>query len=496
MTYTPRLTPYEHQVRGVDKCNGDNGFAYLAEMGTGKSAMLLLDWGRLYDANEVDDFLLVAPAGVYRNWEGEVNSHMDPEVRERARVFTWRAGGGVAFRRELEHFLRHPDRSRPRIFLTNSESYQTNTGLAVAAREFLRGRRGMVAVDESTLMKNHRAERTKKIVALKYDAPFRRIAAGLPNPNSPLDLYSQFEFLDRRFLGHANFHTYQSHFCITKKVEVRKPGGSPVLNKDGTIKKRTEVVSFRNLEELKARVAAHSFRVTKDECLDLPPKVYMPIREVQMHPEQRRVYESIKKNAVAVLGDGSRVTSQQVITQLLRMQQVLCGHAVDEAGVLHEVPEYRTDALVEEADAVGGKAIIWTIYRHSLMKLRDRLRREFGERSVVMYYGDTPSDERQEAIHRFQNDSETLFFLSNQQTGGRGITLTAARAVIYHSNSPDLELRLQSEDRAHRAGLDHSVAYSDLSVPGSIDTRWVRALRNKMDVASTVLGDGIRNWLV
>lgn len=496
MTYTPKLKPYDHQFAAVDKCNGAGAFAYLMEMGSGKSSALQLDWGRLYDANEVKDLLVLAPAGVYRNWEGELRTHLDPAVYDSARVFTWRAGGGVTYKRDLERFLSKPDPKSPRIFLANTESFQVDTGLEAATKMFLKGDRAMVAIDESTAIKNPMAKRTKKIVSLKYHAPYRRILAGLPNPKSPLDLFSQFEFLDRRILGHENFYTFRSEFCTVRRIEMRGPGGVPILNKDGTPKKRPEIVGFRNLDKLKALVASASFRVTKDECLDLPEKIFMPLREVRLHPEQKRIYEEIRDNATAQLSDGSNVTTQQVITQLLRLQQVLCGHVVDENGVAHDIPEYRTDALVEDLDAVGGKAIIWAVYRHSIQKIVQRVEREFGKGSIVSYYGDTSSDDRQRAIDRFQNDQDCLFFIGNQQTAGRGITLTAARGVIYYANSPDLELRLQSEDRAHRAGLKHPVAYSDLHVPGTVDERWVRALRKKIDVATAVLGDGPKAWLI
>ena len=85
--------------------------------------------------------------------------------------------------------------------------------------------------------------------------------------------------------------------------------------------------------------------------------------------------------------------------------------------------------------------------------------------------------------------------MGHPKTGGYGLTLTAANTVVYFSNSYDLELRLQSEDRAHRIGQENKVTYIDLISPGTIDEKIVDALRNKIKIADTILGEDARDWL-
>ena len=116
--------------------------------------------------------------------------------------------------------------------------------------------------------------------------------------------------------------------------------------------------------------------------------------------------------------------------------------------------------------------------------------------SVATYFGDTEADERQEIVEKFQDpDSDLRFFVGNPRTGGYGLTLTAAHLVVYYSNSFDLEVRLQSEDRAHRIGQTSKVTYVDLITPGTVDEHIVKALRSKINIASQVLGEEVKNWI-
>jgi SNF2 family DNA or RNA helicase len=117
--------------------------------------------------------------------------------------------------------------------------------------------------------------------------------------------------------------------------------------------------------------------------------------------------------------------------------------------------------------------------------------------AVASYYGDTEAEERQEIVTRFQDPDDNLrFFVGNPRTGGYGLTLTAAKTVIYYSNNFDLEVRLQSEDRAHRIGQTSKVTYIDLITPGTVDEHIVKALRNKINIASAVLGEELKEWLI
>jgi SNF2 family DNA or RNA helicase len=151
-------------------------------------------------------------------------------------------------------------------------------------------------------------------------------------------------------------------------------------------------------------------------------------------------------------------------------------------------------SVVEET---SDKVIIWANYRHDIEAIKLALAKEYGMNAVGTYYGDTDDEERRRVVREFQDpDSELRFFVGNPRTGGYGLTLTAANTVVYYSNSFDLEVRLQSEDRAHRIGQTKSVTYVDLMVPGTVDEKIVKALRSKIDIANEVLGEEMKDWLI
>lgn len=503
-SYVPALPPFSHQLSAVAALQG-NARALLMEMGTGKSKVIIDDWAVRVMAGQVLDLLVIAPRGVYRNWEGrrdsgsvgELGLHLNQELLERTVIYTWRSGMGMNAKRRLEWFLALSDARRPRVLLLNVESLSTvraalDTCLAFATTR----RRCVVAIDESTRIRSHEADRTKAVLRLGRVVPqqFKRIATGLPTPRSPLDLYTQFEFIDWHILGFQSYFGLRGRHAVIKKM----PVGPTITNPRTGIASRRSVpviVGYRHLDELRDKVADSSFRVTKDQCLDLPPKLFV-FHDVELTTEQRSIYEQLRTRASADLGDGHHAYATEILPRLLRMQQVLCGFVVDEEGVERDVPSNRLDDLVEILGDTDAKVIVWAPYLRSLRDIVQRLTREFGPRSTVRYWGEIRDDERLEAIHRFQTDSETRFFCSNPATGGLGNTLTAAGVVVYYANSPDLEHRLQSEDRVHRAGLTHPVTYVDMRAPGTIDDRWIATLRRKMDLSDALTGDQPRAWLV
>jgi SNF2 family DNA or RNA helicase len=228
--------------------------------------------------------------------------------------------------------------------------------------------------------------------------------------------------------------------------------------------------------------------------MDLPDKIYTQ-RNVSMTEEQQRIYQDLKEYAVAHINDEEFMTANNVMTQLLRMQQVLSGHTkADDSDELIDIKDNRLNEMLSCIEEIEGKTIIWSRFRYDVVRIQNALIKEYGSKSVVSYFGDTKDEERTTAIDQFQN-GEAKFFVGNPQTGGMGITLTAAQNVIYFANSFDLAIRTQSEDRAHRIGQKNPVTYIDFICEGTIDERIVKALRNKMNIASIVMGEELKDWL-
>jgi SNF2 family DNA or RNA helicase len=447
-------------------------------MGTGKSFMLINNAALLYDRGDINGMLIVAPKGVYRNWyKSELPKHMPEHVSYK--MACWSPSPRKAEKMEMEAMLNYVDGLR--ILIMNIEAFSTEKGVSFA-RTFLRVTNSFMAVDESTTIKTPNAKRTKNIIKVGREARFRRIATGSPVTKSPLDLYAQCEFLSADCLNMASYYAFQARYAVL--VERRMA--------THTFK---QIVGYRRLDELQKRLDNFSFRVTKEECLDLPDKVYTR-REVEMTAEQRKAYDQMKLMALSVIDQGI-VSTNNALTQLMRLHQICCGHVKLDDGSEVEFPNNRIDELLAALEEVDGKVIIWANYRKDIERIKNRLQHDYGMTAVASYYGDTEAEERQEIVTRFQDPGDSLrFFVGNPRTGGYGLTLTAAKTVIYYSNNFDLEVRLQSEDRAHRIGQTSKVTYIDLITAGTVDEHIVKALRNKINIASAVLGEELKEWLI
>lgn len=496
--------PMKHQVDGIAKrdarprspCDSDV-FAWLMDMGTGKSYELLMEYVEYLGRGDVVDLMVVAPAGSYRNWfvdKGperddwcELRKHLPEELLKTIKVFGWVSGGGKKYRDELKKFLAH---GGPRAFFVNVEALSSVKVARETCEEFLRPGRALLAHDESTSGKNHAAQRTKYLNrVLAPMAPARRIMTGLLAPRSPMDVYSQFEFLDWRILGFKSFFAFRARYAVTKKMSFG--GGRPV----------DIIVGFRNQEELQRKIAAYSYRVLKKDCLDLEPKVYT-IWEVQPTDEQRRLYNEMKNFATAAIGEASHVTATIVIAQITRMHQILCGHVRDELGNMHEVPTNRLNELVKILDGHEGKAIIWTHYAEALHQIVEKLKTYYardGEKRnedvVASFYGGNRGTRHLDE-KRFLNDPNCRFMVATPGAGGKGNTWVVADLVVYYSNGDNLEHRDQSEDRAHRKGQTRRVTYVDMMVPNSVEMKIVKSMRKKIDMYTVITGENYREWLI
>jgi SNF2 family DNA or RNA helicase len=472
-----KTEPYAHQRTAFEASRMRPNFALLMDMGTGKTKVALDTIAAAFEERKIDLALVVAPKGVIANWKLEIAAHLpDRIVRE---IVLWKPSLTKMKRDELNSL--YSSGNKLRFLLMNVEAFSTKKGVEIA-KVFVLHFDTFMIVDESTTIKNRQAKRTKSLCAVGRDAKFRRILTGSPVTKSPLDLFSQMNFLDPKILGYSSYYTFQNRYAVVK----RRTMGTHSFN---------QVVGFQRLEELTKALEEHSYRVRKSDCLDLPDKVYMK-RMVQLTDEQAEAYTQMKHLALAKLGSGELSTTQNVLTQIMRLQQICLGHLTDDAGEVHDLKSNRLDELLDIIDEIQGKAIIWATWTRDIRSIAEALRDRYSVQAVARLHGETPDSERQKIVEDFQDrHSDLRFLVSHPRTGGFGLTLTAASTVIYYSNSYDLELRLQSEDRAHRIGQINKVTYIDLIAPDTVDQKIVNALRGKISVADTILGEEVREWL-
>lgn len=500
--YEYHTEPYQHQRDVLRKSWRYPVYGLFTEMGTGKTKILIDNVGGLFVNGYVDALVVLAPKGVYENWIPEIETHLPPSIPRKVEV--WRPASTLSQRR-VDQLLALAKFEGLAIMLMNIEALSTCkppkrrkgwewNKAADYLRWFLRKRTAMAAVDESTTIKNWRANRARAACQIGLDAPYRRIMSGSPITKNPGDAYGQFSFLDRRILGHETYMGFRNEFIVTETITTQVPDKkNPGQKKSMAVEVE---VGAKNLDRLADRMEKWGVRILKKDCLDLPEKIYMK-REVELTAEQKRIYKELTDYALAELEHGGEVTVNAVITQMLRLHQVVCGYVKDDDGVETPISSNRNKALLETIDETSGKSIIWANYRYNILQLDELLRETYGEDQVVTYFGDTSQKDRKLAIDIFQNrDSAGRFFLGNTQTGGYGITLTAASDVIYYANNFDLEKRLQSEDRPHRIGQKNPVTYTDLFAPGTIDWKIVRALRRKINLATVINRDTYQEWLL
>jgi SNF2 family DNA or RNA helicase len=474
MNYKFKSKPFAHQSKALEMSWNKEVFAYFMEMGTGKSKVLIDNICMLYNAGKINGALIIAPKGVYKNWfDSEIPNHMPDYIEKK--IGLWRTDPNA---KELKPLF--STGAELHILIMNVEAFSTKKGV-LFAHKFLSCHNALIGIDESTTIKNPNAKRTKSILSLKPLSKFRRILTGSPVTKSPLDLFSQCQFLDSWLLNQSSYYAFRTRYAVCRKINV---SGRQV----------EIVVGYRNLGELSEKIKPFSYRVLKDNCLDLPPKTYIK-RIIELSDEQKKVYKTMKEKAIAFL-NGKMVSTATVITQLMRLHQITCGHFKSDDGTIQELKNNRIDQLMEILEEVEGKAVIWAHYRYDIQAIVKSISKKYGENSVVTYYGDTSTDDRQKAITKIQDkDSSVRFIVGTPQTGGYGITLTGASTMIYYSNGYDLEKRQQSEARIDRIGQEKPMTYIDIIAEGTVDDKIVQSLRKKVNIATEVMGEELKEWI-
>jgi len=476
INYKFKTKPFAHQLKALELSWKKEVYAYFMEMGTGKSKVLIDNIAMLYDNGKINGALIVAPKGVYKNWyDSEIPTHLPDHIDKK--VVLWQATINDKQQKKLNTLFESGEDLH--ILLMNVESFSTKKGLEFA-RKFLSCHKTLMAIDESTTIKNPSAKRTKNILTLSKHSNYRRILTGSPVTKSPLDLYSQCQFLDPWLLDHQSYYSFRTRYALMKTANF---GGRSIQI----------VVGYRNLAELSDKLQPFSYRVLKDDCLDLPKKTFMK-RVIQLSDEQQKVYKQMKQSALAIL-NGKMITTVNAITQIMRLHQITCGHFKADDGTIQDLKNDRMNELMSVIEEVEGKAVIWAHYRHDVENIVKTIEKKYPG-SVVTYYGDTTQDERQSAIKKMQDKySPVRFFVGTPQTGGYGITLTAASTMIYYSNGYDLEKRQQSEARIDRIGQEKPMTYIDIEAEGTVDERIVKALKAKVNIASKVMGEELKDWI-
>lgn len=472
-SYKPKVPHLPHMVKVLATMWLRKAYALLLEMGLCKTALIIHDAGAMYLAGLVTGVLVLSPKGVHRQWIVEqIPEHLDASIR--AHCILWKQ----------KSIMKKDMHAKGKLtFLSmNIDAIRTRKGFTTAM-EFLKLHNGKsyFCIDESHLIKSPGADRTRAAIELGLLAAYRRICTGTPISKNVMDAWSQFKFLDVDILGHKYATSFRARYCIMGGFENRV------------------IVGQRNVEEFYQLIAPHSYRLTKAEALNLPPKMYVR-REYEPSDVVRSHYNNLRKTFMTEMQDGSIVDVQNAAVALLRLQQVVLGYLpyVDADGetVVETFADDRLQVLLDIVEQVNGPVIIWSRFRNDIKRVTAALQKVYGKHSVVEYYGATKDKERAANKQAFIT-WQARFFNSNPSAGGvgtDGLQRAGCQTVIYYSNSFNALHRWQSEDRTHRQGTRGTVTYFDIIGIKTVDLSILGNLRAKKSISDLTF-DEIRSLI-
>ena len=506
-----KTKPRSQQLKALELSKGMEAFGYFMTMRTGKTKVTFDDAARAWRDGLIDTLLVVAPNGVQRQWIGEDGAEKHCAVPYKAAYYS--GGLGAKAKRAFGELLARPnDGSYLKILTLNIESCANTSGqkllnLAVRHNKCFGG------VDESTRIKTHNAAVSKFLHKLGPMCKMRRILNGTPITQSPLDLYSQFMFLDPKIIGMTTFTSFRNRYAVVQRslkyegerkfrAHCAKRGIDP---KTVNVNKLTyqqlakagikpgkdlydNVVDYKNIDELERKVAPYVYRLARKDVEGLPPIVPY-VRDVEMRADQKRIYKELEEKACAHLGiaptdllaffmDENKVEASNGLTKLLKAQQVLGGHVKNSEGELQYIQHNRIKILHDILDEVEGKVIIWARFQPEIQEIVTALRSKYGHAAVAEFHGKIPHAARDAYKYNFQTSPETIYLVGQAQAGGVGQTFDAADTVINYSNDYSLYVRLQSMERATAFGKKQ-IALIDMVCPGTVDEKILKALKIK-----------------
>jgi SNF2 family DNA or RNA helicase len=460
LTFEFKTKPYDHQLKIFQRSCDSEYFAFFMEQGTGKTKVAIDTTVKAYLDHKISAAVVVAKKGVYGNWYYE---ELPKHCSIAYRAYLWR---GFYYADERKQFTDVISRGHLAWFICNVDAL-TSPKFQKVLSKFLETHKAFMLIgDETTSIKNPKSARTKEALKLAPKSHMRRILSGLPNPQSPLDLFSQCQFLKPGVLGHSSFSSFKARYAILKQVTY---GNRTFWAPNG----------YRDLDDLSSRIKRFASIVKKEDCLDLPPKIYRTMR-VELTDQQRLAYDELRTKAVTYIQE-HEITAINALSLITRLLQICCGQLKLGEGSYASIPNNRIQALLDLVDEASGKVVVWTHYVRTAQDLMVHLK----DRAVLLPGGLAP-DKRQERINLFKT-GEPQVLIANPASSGHGISLVESSTVIYYSNSYNLEHRMQSEDRTHRIGQTKSCLYVDLVSPDTIEPLVIQALKDKKHLSEQVI---------
>lgn len=468
-----KTKPFDHQFKAFEISKDLEYYGLFFEQGCGKTKVIIDNASYLFNQGKITALVIIAPNGVHKNW---INDELPTHCKVNYEAFCW---GGSLNKADKIAFDTVLNSDNLQIFSFNVECFAFPKQQAILL-DLLESRNCLLTIDESQSIKNPTAKRTKFLVDKSSKiATYKRIMSGTPITNGIENIYTQFKFLSSDIIGLSSFFAFKNKYCQMGGFQNKK------------------IIGYREVDYLQDKIKTHSMRVLKKDCIDLPPKLYQRA-PYDITLEQRKVYDEIHKEGLTYLRNaknaGEPITFENVLSRLIKMQQVLCGYLlnVDDKSFVEIVSPDKNPRLLKLKDLlqnINGKVIVWARFTKDI----DYIMKLLGSKAV-RYDGMVSGEDREVNKNLFKNDDSIRYFVAKPI---KGLTLTSATTAIYYSNDFDLEKRLQSEDRNHRFGTKEvadkegkeNILYIDIEANKTLDKRIITALRNKKKMADMILQD-------
>lgn len=464
---------YEHQKKAFNIALVLRHAALLMDMGTGKTITVVMVSGRRFLDGKIRRVLVIAPTSVCAVWKVEFEKFGDFPCRvglllgdreQRLRTLRWLEAPAVPGAPE-----------QLRVAVINYESTWRLRDERAKKDYLLDYKADMVVCDESQRIKSPSAKQSKACWALGAAATYRVMLTGTPIQKDTRDLWSQYRFLDPSVFP-GSYGNFERRYAIMGGFEGRQYLGA------------------RNLNELTQRAHSIAYRVTKEECLDLPEKTFEEI-PVLLDGRSMKLYRQLARQSIAEL-EQCDVTANHVLVRMLRLQQLTGGHLMGDDGVNRQINTGKLDALSDiiESLCLGEekKLVIFTRFLAEMNAIQERVEAMFAPSgcTLVRIDGSVKASTRGGLVDKFQRDPRCRVFLGEIDACAEGLTLTAAQTIVYYSINWNYAKYDQSISRIHRIGQKGTCTYLHLIVPGTIDAKIMRALKSKEDLAKSV----VDNW--
>lgn len=469
MEFQYKTKPYVHQDLITKRSAFEEFWALFMEQGTGKTKVIIDTAVINYLSNRISAVVLFADKGVYGNWFYE---ELPKHCAIPYRCYVWR---GMYYAEEMAQYEKSLQPGMLTWFLCNIDALPSLRFQAKLVKFMKAHPNFMAVVDESTSIKNFKSDRTKAAMKLVPYTKMRRIMSGLPNPQSPLDLYSQCNWLKPGLLGFNSFYAFKNEHAITKIVRY----GNRSFPK---------IEGYRGTEQLAKKIERFASIIKIDECFDLPKSIYKK-QFVELTQRQKELYNDFVGKAVAYI-DGHEITTLNALSLMSRLMQIICGQMKVGEDKYVSIDNNRLGALKECIDEDPSKAIVWTSYRQTAFDIIDTL----GKDNAILLPGGLLPEKRHAILQQWRHEKQSIVL--NPASSGKGTTMVESYRVFYYSNTHNLEHRDQSEKRTRRPGQTRSSIYTDFVAPGTIEPKIIECLLDKKELADEVIRPGaFQEWL-